>query len=122
MPNIEEVKKILDKAIQADLVDGRIGTEVYADQISQLFPQPLTDEALRVEIGRLLDITCLTAEEPDIEDQILTLLQQRVEQERERVFKELLKHQTPTIKDLGLIEITMCVEDWQALSDKKEEK
>jgi len=55
----------------------------------------------------------------ELANQIIALFNEEEirKQERERIFKELLKHQTPTIKDLGLIEITMCVEDFKALKE-----
>ena len=30
---VEATQKIIDKAVMADMVDGRIGTETYAEQI-----------------------------------------------------------------------------------------
>ncbi len=57
-------------------------------------PQPLPDKALKKEINRILAITCLTGDEPDIDDQILTLLQQRVEEAREQ-----MRAQVPNLID-----------------------
>ena len=36
-------------------------------------------------------------------------------EERKRIFAEIERHEIPTVKDLHLIEIMMCREDWQAL-------
>lgn len=38
-----------------------------------------------------------------------------VKAERERIMREIEKCETPTVRDLNLIQITMCREDWQAL-------
>jgi len=48
----ERIANIIDKAVMADMVDGRIGTNVYADEILTLVLselKPLSDDAILLE-------------------------------------------------------------------------
>ena len=58
MDKIKEIQKIIDKAIMADLVDGRIGTLDFAEQIADLYKPPeealLKDKDLSSEIFKII--------------------------------------------------------------------
>ncbi|KKL80595.1 hypothetical protein LCGC14_2003210 [marine sediment metagenome] len=51
----------------------------------------------------------------DFTQQICQLSQERVE----RIKREIERYETPTVKDLNLLRITVCKEDWQALWEKE---
>ena len=137
---IEEVRKILCRKIM--VVHQGVPIDVYlpdnlvielGDKICQLFPQPITDEELEKKLSELrLEVYGAQLTENDIA-QILTLLQQRVEeakrQERERIANwgiEICHEHLP--KWMGRVDLLggvssrrECPRCWQALSgDKKE--
>lgn len=44
--------------------------------------------------------------------------QQEHDQAVREIFEEIEKYNSPTIIDLGLVQFTLCTEDWQALKQK----
>jgi len=48
---------------------------------------------------------------------LLSLLGDVKRKERERIMNEIEEHEIPTVKDLHLIRISMCREDWQSLRE-----
>ena len=149
--NIEEVKKILE-AWQDTGTDyvvsysfGGVAREIDK-YYSQLFPQPSTDEELREKIAEVLrrNMGVRVADTihgkekeyffPDMTGELLTLLQQRVEeakkQERERIVNwgiEICHEHLPKWQgeiDLmgGVLSRRECHKCWQALSPDKEGK
>jgi len=106
--NIEEVAKKLcsfdnylweglpDKATNLFTGANKNRYRRRAKEICQLFPQPLTDEALKKKVKKILEYHGVF----DVEEEIVALLQQRVEEAKGEGLKELRARITTLEKKL----------------------
>ena len=61
----EQVAEIIDKALMADMVDGRLGSKPYAQEVINLFKSQLDKLTVKDE-GELVKIFMYPSEDPHI--------------------------------------------------------